>query len=104
VIDTPMKSPKEAMFFPSKLLDYFIAKRRILAMTDRGSTSFEVVDGKYGSCFEHQDIDGIARAIEDAIQAWNNKNKDYFFSKDIDETFSAKFNVQRLVKLINNIK
>lgn len=103
VIDTPLKSPKDAMFFPSKLLDYFIAKRRILALTDKGSTSFEVVDGKYGRCFEHQDIDGIAQAIEATIQAWNHQKKDHFFSKEVDETFSAMFNVQRLVALINNV-
>ena len=104
VIDTPLKSPEDAMFFPSKLLDYFIAKRRILAMTDKGSTSFEVVEGKYGHCFEHQDIDGIAQAIETTIQAWKCKDKAYFFSEKIDETFSATFNVQRLVELIEGIK
>lgn len=103
VIDTPLKSPKDAMFFPSKLLDYFIAKRRILALTDKGSTSFDVVDGNYGDCFEHRDMDGIAQAIEAAIHAWNHKNNDYFFSKEIDETFSATFNVQRLVDLFHEL-
>lgn len=104
VIDTPLKSPKEAMFFPSKLLDYFIAKRKIFAMTDEGSTTFNVVEGKYGNCYKHTDIEGIQAQIINTIQAWNQKDKTYFYTEKVDETYSAKYNAERLVKLINAIK
>jgi hypothetical protein len=96
VIDTPFKNPKEAVFFPSKLLDYILAQRRILAITNLDSTSFQVVQGKYGACFAHNDAEGISEAILEAYQAFQIRNESYFTSKELDLTYSAQTCAQTL--------
>ena len=36
LIDSPIKDVSKSMFFPSKLLDYMVARKRILAITTKG--------------------------------------------------------------------
>lgn len=103
VIDTPFDNPKEAMFFPSKLLDYIIAQRRILALTDIGSTTYSVVNNNYGACYAHKDIEGIKQEIRETVLAWKAQKTAFFYSPEIDEQYSAQYNVGRLVELFENI-
>ncbi|MCP4440195.1 MAG: glycosyltransferase family 4 protein [Aureispira sp.] len=103
VIDTPLNNPKEAMFFPSKLLDYIIAQRRILALTDIGSTTYSVVNNKYGACYAHKDIEGLMQEIKKTVIAWRAQQTDFFYSPEIDEQYSAQYNVGRLEKLFQKI-
>ncbi|MDN5205663.1 hypothetical protein QQ008_30040 [Fulvivirgaceae bacterium BMA10] len=103
VIDTPFEDSRKAVFFPSKILDYIIAQRRILALTDRASTTYDIVHHKFGECVEHKNVAEIAKQIEQAINAYSNKDKTYFNIKRIDSTFSAEFNTHRLVELMSKL-
>jgi len=103
VIDTPFKNAEDAIFFPSKLLDYMLMQRKIVALTDKKSTTWEIVESKLGHAYEHNDIEGIKNTLITTWKAWKNKERDYFYNKDLDMNFSAKENAHRLTQLFKDI-
>jgi hypothetical protein len=78
-------------------------QRKIVALTDKNSTTWEVVDGKLGYCYEHNDIEGIKNTLITTWKAWKNKERNYFYNEDLDMNFSAKENAHRLAQLFKNI-
>jgi len=99
-IDNPVNDSKKAVFFPSKLLDYFLSKRRILSLSTLGSTTHQVL--KYYSsdvCDNHSQTT-ITKFIEKALYEWQSKNQDYFFVDRLPVQYSAKKNAERLAILI----
>jgi glycosyltransferase involved in cell wall biosynthesis len=103
VIDNPLKNDKDAMFFPSKLLDYIVARKRILAITTRNSSSFEVVEGKLGNCVEHYNTKGLVKFIGDAVKAFMKKDIGYFSQDTVEEKYSAAYNAKRLGNLFRSL-
>jgi len=96
LIDTPVKDPKLGMFFPSKLLDYFIAKRKILAITNQDSATMDVLEKEQGETFLHEDVKGIQSFILKSVEAFEMKNMGYFNHRKINTTFSASENAKKL--------
>lgn len=103
LIDNPIVNPKYAMFFPSKLLDYMTAKKRILAITSPKSSTFNVLQNSMADCIAHADIRSISNSIMDAIHAFEDKNYSYFKSEDLDKNYSAAYNAKKLEKIINSL-
>ncbi|MBF6650300.1 hypothetical protein [Methylobacter sp. BlB1] len=103
IIDTPFKNNSDALFFPSKLLDYMLAQRRILALTDKDSVTWNLVNGKLGNCLVHDDIDGIAHSLVTIWHEWKNRNISYFINGTIDMTYSAEHNAKRLASKLKEI-
>jgi len=103
VIDTPFKNPSDAIFFPSKLLDYMLMQRRILALTDKNSTTWNIVNKKLGDCFVHTDVQNIIQSLIDIWKAWKKKDKEYFYNKELDMDFSAEKNAKNLSSLFKKI-
>ena len=99
VIDTPFKNPNDAIFFPSKLLDYMLIQRRIVALTDKNSTTWDVVHKKLGDCFEHTDIENIIQFLIQAWKLWKNKDREYFYHQELDIDFSAEKKSEQLSSL-----
>lgn len=77
-IDTLEDDARADMFFPSKLTDYFAAGRRIIALTRRTSTTHEVVHGKFGWCFDKQNLDKLPGLLLEAADAYARKDTAYF--------------------------
>jgi hypothetical protein len=102
-IDSDIKDPEQAVFLPSKLLDYMIAQRRIMAITNRYSTTHEVVHGKLGDCFEFDDIGGMISFFRSAYETFKKKQKNYFYVDGRGEEFSAKQNARRLFLLLKEL-
>lgn len=99
VVDNPTK-PSDAIFFPSKVLDYFLSKRKIWAVTPLGSTTREVLSGYHHEAFEHTEIDAMVQSLLKSIfQA--STDSDYFQGNYLPEQFSALSNAQRLAQLIS---
>ncbi len=96
VIDTPFENTSDAVFFPSKLLDYMLIQRRIIALTDKNSVTWKVVDKKLGDCFLHDDVNKIIHFFIKTWHAWKEEDKDYFRNKAIDMNYSAETNAERL--------
>ncbi|WP_345987988.1 glycosyltransferase [Sulfurimonas sp. HSL1-2] len=103
VIDSPFHNPEDAQFFPSKLLDYMLMQRRIIALTDRGSMSWEIIEGQLGNCFAHGDTEGLSTALIDAWHAWKRKDESYFMLDSPDDMYAADYNVERLGQIFREV-
>lgn len=64
VIDSPQK---RNVFFPSKLVDYFFYQRPILGISPKLGVTNEFLTASGNSCFENNDIEGIAGYLQTAI-------------------------------------
>ena len=102
-IDSNEKDDRFKLFFPSKLLDYFLAQKTILCITDNNSTTHDVVNGKHGHCFTHDDILGIADYIEVCHKKFISGDKLYFVNPDVPSEFSARDNAQKLSSLLKGL-
>ena len=102
-IDNPVKNHKEAVFFPSKLLDYFKAQRRIICLTTSGSTSYEVLKEYPSDICENDDSSSLKRFIKQAISEFKKNNIRYFVVNQIPEKYSASKNAKYLFELLQEV-
>ena len=105
LIDTYFPDAKNAMFLPSKLLDYALTGKEILSITNKNSTTFNFVENKFGSCFEHNDIENIKKFIRKRIVGMRSNHYYNTFESDKNflDNYSAPHNAKKLAYLINNL-
>ena len=103
VIDSPIADPSLSMFFPSKLLDYMVAKKRILAITTPGSASDLVMRDLKGDVCSHQEKEKIKQSIRSALSAFLHHEKDFLQNDTPPEKYEAAFNAGRLYAEINQL-
>lgn len=102
-IDSDISDPAHSVFFPSKLLDYMVAQRRILAITNGHSTTHQIVNNGLGDCFEFNDERGIANYFFEVFTRHQKNEIQYFHKPAISEEFSAKMNAKRLDVLFKKL-
>lgn len=90
----------QAMFLLSKTLDYMAACKPIMAITTPGSTVFKLIQGVYGQCFAHDDIEGIKKHMISLIKKYRNGDKIFLKPYEINKDYSAAYQAQRLFKLM----
>lgn len=84
-------------FFPSKLLDYMIAQRPIIAISDQDSISTELIrEQKLGESFAHGDLAGASAAIETAWTNWRDCVSSAFHVDARSQAFDARVGAVRL--------
>ena len=89
------------MYLPSKLLDYFVRKKRILAVTTPHGTTFNVLkENEFGDSFGHFDVDGIKKFLRGAIDEFDKGNQNYFERSNVPKKFSSALNAENLFKII----
>ena len=103
IIDWELPQEK-AVFLLSKAVDYMAARKSMLAITTRESTIHKFVEGVYGRCFEHHDIEGIAGHIRYLIDDCGKNDKPVQVPYQVDMNYSASKNAQRLFELLQNLK
>jgi hypothetical protein len=103
-IDSNIPDPDHAVFFPSKLLDYMVAQRRVMAITNLHSTTHDVVQGKLGDCFEFDEIERMSAYLYEVYLKYQEKNVQYFYKSDMGQEFSARSNAKRLTDLFLKLK
>ncbi len=96
VIDNPISDPSLSMFFPSKLLDYMVARKRILAITTKGSASDQVMRDLKGDVCSHDETETIKQAIVMAVEAFAKGDKDYLTNERPPQKYEAHYNADRL--------
>lgn len=96
LIDNPIKNPEMAMFFSSKLLDYMVARKRILALTVKDSATDLAMKDLEGDVCDYEDIQGIKEAILSALHAFKKGDKDYLTNERVPEKYEASYNADRL--------
>ena len=102
VVDNPT-SAAGAVFFPSKLLDYFTARKKIVAITPEDSTSREVLRGYPHVAFTHQEIDKMARYFDEELNHFRQGNIMKFRANSVPAQYDASMNVQKLVSLLKSL-
>ena len=97
LIDMPVIDPGRRVFFPSKILDYMIARHPILALVDEGSEVEDVI-ARYelGTCFRRHESAAIADHIQ---RVFSQRECGYFDSRELIMDFEAGVNAKRLVEL-----
>jgi glycosyltransferase involved in cell wall biosynthesis len=97
LIDMPVKQPELRVYFLSKILDYIIAKKPILALIENGSESQSVIQ-KYGlgTCIERYNIESIR---EHLVWLLSSRDSDYFNGREIMPEYDASYNAKRLIEL-----
>ena len=103
LIDTPFENEDDALFFPSKLLDYMLTQKRIVALTDKNGTSWKFIDKKIGDCFIHKDTTAIVVVLNTIWNNWRRGNKDYFIHSYVDMDYSANINAKKLSILFHSL-
>jgi hypothetical protein len=103
VIDNPIENPERAMYFPSKLLDYMVTQKRIMAITTKGSATDTVMKDLKGDVLEHKNVAEIKDVIKKAICKFGEGDKDYFLNPSIPQKYEAKYNADRLAQLIKDV-
>lgn len=61
---------KDNIFIPAKIFDYIVARKPILFIGYKGSSSEIIERGNLGAAQEHEDIDGIGRNIFQIYNKW----------------------------------
>ena len=103
LFEAPIEDKKFLMFFPSKLLDYYITRRRIIAVTSPDSTACEFVkENNLGNVVPYNNTGLMSKTILRCFDKFE-KEDEGFFQKSGEpiEEFSAKYNSDRLIKLFN---
>lgn len=102
-VDSDISDKTHAVFFPSKLLEYMAAQRHVIAITNRHSTTFEIVEEKLGKCFEFNEIDSLSEYFWLLHQKHILKDVGYFFRPFHHEEFMASHNSRRLAGLFRSL-
>ena len=102
LIDNPIEDSRHAMYFPSKLLDYMVTQKRIIAITTKGSATDMVMKDLKGDVLEHKNVAEIKEVIRQSICKFSEGDSNYFFNPSIPEKYEAKYNAGRLAQLIKD--
>jgi hypothetical protein len=95
-VDTDIADEQHAVFFPSKILEYIAANRRILNIGNRHSVSYELVQDKFGDCVEFGSAENLKTLL---FQYWNkykHEDAEFFTSKNTGEQYAAHINAKKL--------
>jgi glycosyltransferase involved in cell wall biosynthesis len=97
LIDMPIEQAELRVFFLSKILDYIVAKKPILALIDKYSESHQVIfNNNLGTCIERHDTESIRKHL---LWLLSSRDSDYFKEREILPEYDAAYNAKRLIKL-----
>jgi glycosyltransferase involved in cell wall biosynthesis len=101
LIDLPVAEPDLRVYFPSKMLDYILSGRPILALTDEGSEIRGVAQAhNVGTCIDRHDTPELMKYLAGAVQSATREHRPLSKAQEI---FSAQYNAQRLVQLFREL-
>lgn len=105
LIDTYFENSKDAMFLPSKLFDYLLTGNKILAITNKDSAVYKIVNDKFGTCIEHTNIEYLMNYFYDEIINFKNQKEktNYPTNREMLSKYSAEINSTRLASLLNSL-
>lgn len=102
-IDSDISDPVQSVFFPSKLLDYMVAQRRVLAITNEHSTTYEVIQGVWGDCFNFTEVERLADHFFVVLDHFLKRDTSFFYIGNLEQEFSAKYNTERLMNTFRSL-
>lgn len=102
-IDKPLEQSVDKVFLPSKIQDYLAARKYLLAFTGHGSATHNTVHDKYGVCFDHDKPEYTADFLRKAINAFNQRNNNFFHIAEPDVRFEAGYNAGLLFERLKTL-
>ncbi|WP_144017385.1 glycosyltransferase family protein [Ekhidna lutea] len=103
IIDSHIHSEELSMYFPSKILEYLIAQRRIVSLTTKNSSTAHIMSQLGFHSIDLEDVDEIANHLGFLADKLVSKSYSYFQIENVPEEFSASYNANRLAELLNNV-
>jgi hypothetical protein len=91
------------LFFPSKLLDYFVARRPILALTGKHSTTYQIVNGKFGWCFAEDTLIDLPDFLETVTKAFLQGSYNFFRFDNDPAQYASNHNAEMLEKILHTV-
>jgi len=102
-IDADQPGEIYKVFLPSKIMDYMSRRRRILALTPKGSMTERLLNEGYGTSFTYSETEAIAHHIEHLVEEFEKTNYQYFETPTPLYEYGAKYNVNRLITLFDSL-
>ena len=102
VVDNPTKA-NEAIFFPSKLLDYFVAQKKIWAVSPEQSTTRHVLQGYNHVAFKHEEIEPMAKFLLQCLEKFKEEKGSYFQANQTPTAYDASIISAKLQDLLKNL-
>ena len=102
VVDNPTKA-NEAIFFPSKLLDYFVAQKKIWAVSPEQSTTRDVLQGYNHVAFKHEEIEPMAKFLLQCLEKFKEEDGSFFQASQTPTAYDASINSAKLQDLLKNL-
>lgn len=103
IIDTDVNNPELAMFFPSKILEYLVARRRVIAITSHESATEHMMNSLDLDSFNFNEADQLANYFSKLLVEFENRNEAFFVLEDVPVEYDAEVNAIRLVDLIKKV-
>ncbi|HMR81689.1 MAG TPA: hypothetical protein PKE30_01055 [Niabella sp.] len=98
-IDKPFESEIDKVFLPSKIQDYVAAGGYILGFTSKQSAAWEAIQGRFGTCFEHENTEATATFLQKAIYAFGQGDTAFFKRQPAGQIYEAEHHTDRLLKI-----
>ncbi len=102
-IDEPVADKQRAMFLPSKILDYFLTGRRILAITNEGSSTSAILTTCGALVVHYPDVALLTHHLQQAREAFERRDASYFSQEQLPQQFSASENAGKLITLFETL-
>ncbi len=103
-IDSYVAEAKKSVFFPSKLLDYLVAGKRIWAITTPDSATYKfIIKHQLGSVSYVDKPKTIASELINWLKAYRDKNKKCFVTNSLITEYDAKENAQKLLHFFDQL-
>lgn len=99
-IDSLSQDKMFELFFPSKLLDYFAARKPIIAITGNQSTTHQLVEGKHGKCFDEDSIKELPEFFLAIVYKYM-RGEHFIKLSHSSSQYSAKENATALEKMLH---
>jgi hypothetical protein len=101
-IEAPISNPENAVFFPSKVLDYVLTRKPAFAITTSGSQIEQVFQKLGWHAFEHSDSKGCARFLKASI-AKKQRGEAFVLQESLPLEYDAQHNASRLVSELKRL-
>lgn len=88
-IDINFPDDTQAVFLPSKLLDYGALRKKVLAITNANSPTASFVGETGGVVFRHSDVKSLANYLVKAFEARATSNADFFNVKPLPDRYKT---------------
>ncbi len=103
LIDDPLDDPSQGVFLPSKLLDYMLAKRRVLSITNAKSTTEKFLKAVNSDIIRHKEHDELVSLIKKYLFEFAERNTTFFLNEFLPEDYAASYNADRLSTLFDQL-